>query len=76
MRRLAIYLTSAWIALESIGVQAEPIESDRYGHHMFDGRWHGAWYGPIGMLIVVGLVLAIAVMIGRWIVRSRNMKRD
>ena len=73
MTRLAIYLATIWTALSSIAVQAEPIEADRYGHHMFEDSWHGAWYGPLGMLIVVGLVLAIAVLIGQWIVKSRNM---
>lgn len=40
---------------------------DYYGHHMWDGGWHGMFLGPLFMMLFfVVLVVAVVVVI-RWL---------
>lgn len=37
-----------------------------YRGHMWDGGWHGWLFGPMMMLLFVGLVVVVVVIVVRW----------
>jgi putative membrane protein len=59
----AIVLAPAWV-----WAQQSP-EASRYGPHMMDwgGGWFGMIFGPIVMILVLAAVIALAVLLVRWI---------
>jgi len=36
-----------------------------YGHHMWDGGWHGWFFGPLMMLMFFGAVVVVVVLLLR-----------
>lgn len=51
--------------------QQQPLEPYRYacGPYMMDwgGGWYGMIFGPLFMILVLGLVIAVAVLLVRWL---------
>lgn len=62
-------LASAPIA--ALAQQQQPLEPYRYacGPYMMDwgGGWYGMIFGPLFMILVLGLVIAVAVFLVRWL---------
>ncbi len=66
----AVYgLPAAAFASESGSVSVTPVfatlqNSESYGHHM----WGGGWFlGPIMMILVLAAIIALVVLIVRWL---------
>lgn len=72
MTRLLSGFLTVLVFLSGTVSHADPVEAGYFRHHMFDGGWHAPWYGPIGMLIFVGLILAAFVLVARWISGRRG----
>jgi len=48
--------------------QAFAQQDSRYYHgHMWDGGWHGWVFGPIMMILFVGLLVVAAIVLVRWL---------
>lgn len=38
-----------------------------YGHHMWNGGWHGWIFGPIMMILFFAVVIVVVVLLLRWL---------
>lgn len=41
--------------------------SPYYGRHMWEGGWHGWFFGPIMMFVFFAIAIAVAVLLVRWL---------
>lgn len=48
--------------------------SPNYGSHMWDGGWHGWFFGPIMMIIFFAVAVAIVVLLVRWLTGGAQNK--
>lgn len=46
-----------------------PSDADRYGPHMmwWGGGWYGMIFGPLFMILVLAVTIAVAVLLVRWL---------
>ncbi len=68
MRRYlsAVLGIGAWLASSSLAV-AQQAQSPYYGSHMWDGGWHGWFFGPIMMIVFIALAVVVVVLLVRWL---------
>jgi len=38
-----------------------------YGQHMWNGGWHGWFFGPIMMIIFIAVAVVVVVLLVRWL---------
>ena len=38
-----------------------------YGPHMWDGGWHGWFFGPITMIVCMAMAVVVVVLLMRWL---------
>lgn len=57
----------------ALAQQQSESNSYRYGPHMMDwsGGWYGMIFGPLFMVLVLAAVIAVAVLLVRWLGGSR-----
>ena len=73
MRRVSITGATAGAAIAIMPSWAwaqTPPDPERYGwgpHMMWWGGWPGMVFGPILMILVLGVVIAVAVLLVRWL---------
>ncbi len=39
---------------------------------MWDGSWHGGFFGPVMMTLLIALILLAVVLLGRWLIGAGN----
>ena len=59
MASLPVLMPAAALAQQSQGPY--------YGHPMWDGGWHGWFFGPLMMILFFALVVAVVVLLVRWL---------
>lgn len=66
---LSIAAIGTAIALLPSAALAQTTDPDRYGWgpHMMGWGWSGMIFGPIFMILVLALVIAVAVLLVRWL---------
>lgn len=68
MCRIARYLVSAATALLlSSPAHSQQPQGQYYGPHMWGGGWHGWFFGPIMMIVFLGLAVVVVVLLVRWL---------
>jgi len=68
MRNIIRYLASVAIGmLCSVPAFAQQSQGPGYGPHMWDGGWHGWFFGPFMMIGFVAIVVVVVVMLVRWL---------
>ena len=67
MKKITIGLMALFASLgPSVSVLAGP--GDIYqGSHMWEGGWHGWFFGPLMMIVFVAITVAVVVLIVRWL---------
>ncbi len=63
--------TFAWLAtipsvLTPAVAMAQQNQGPGYGPHMWNGGWHGWFFGPIMMLVFLAVVVVVVVLLVRW----------
>ena len=38
-----------------------------YGSHMWEGGWHGWFFGPVMMLLFIAVAVAVVILLVRWL---------
>lgn len=66
-KRLLAVPTVAAVSLAPVVAVAQEGEGPFYGHHMWDGGWHGWFFGPIMMIVFIAVVVAVVVLLVRWL---------
>ena len=67
MKRLMSLGLGAIAALPASPIIAQVTDSPRYGYHAWDGPWHGWFMGPFMMIIFLVIVVAVCVLLVRWL---------
>lgn len=67
MLRHVRYLSCVGIAvLLSSPVLAQP-QTPAYGPHMWNGGWHGWFFGPIMMIVFLAVAVVVVILLVRWL---------
>ena len=68
MTKLISYLIFAGMALVvSSPVLAQQTQGPGYGPHMWNGGWHGWFFGPIMMIVFIAVAVVVVVLLVRWL---------
>lgn len=54
-------------ALISSPVLAQQPQGPSYRPHMWDGGWHGWFFGPIMMIVFIAVAVVVVVLLVRWL---------
>ena len=46
---------------------AQQSQGSFYGPHMWDGGWHGWFFGPIMMVLFIAVTVVVVVLLLRWL---------
>lgn len=57
--------------LVPMAAQAQPFSGPHYGH-MWDGGWHGMFFGPMMMMVFLAVIVVIVVLALRWLGAARH----
>jgi putative membrane protein len=62
-------LISSGLVLAPFSVWAQQSDTYRYGPHMmgWGGGWYGMIFGPLLMILFLAIVIALAVLLVRWL---------
>jgi len=61
------YLTALLgLATPTIALAQQSQQPD-YGPHMWDGGWHGWFFGPLMMIVFIAVVVMVVVLLVRWL---------
>ena len=64
------FQTSSAALLAMLGASsiasAQQQGSPYHGPHMWDGGWHGWFFGPIMMIMMIAVVVVVVVLLTRW----------
>ena len=60
---------AAWLALlgSSTAAWAQQQGPQNYSPHMWDGGWHGWFFGPIMMIVFIAVAVVVVVLLVRWL---------
>ena len=59
---------AAFLVLDIADVWAQEPRGDYYGpHHMWNSGWFGMFFGPIFMIVFIGIAVAVVVLLFRWL---------
>jgi len=68
MSRFFDYLMCAGMALlVSSPVLGQQTQGPGYGPHMWNGGWHGWFFGPIMMIVFIAVAVVVIVLLVRWL---------
>lgn len=45
----------------------QPQQGPGYGPHMWNGGWHGWFFGPIMMIVFIAVAVVVVVLLVRWL---------
>lgn len=65
---------ATWLALLGLPTVAWAQQTSRpaYGPHMWDGGWHGWFFGPLMMIVFIAVVVIVVALVIRWLSGSRQ----
>ena len=66
-QKLFLLLWVAIFALASNTGLAQQTTGPGYGVHMWDGGWHGWFFGPAMMIVFIAFAVVIVVLLVRWL---------
>ena len=66
MNRSIFWLASALSCVTPVVAQAQQTQGPYYGH-MWNGGWHGWFFGPIMMIIFIIVAVVVIVLLVRWL---------
>ena len=46
---------------------AQQTQATPYGQHMWNGSWHGWFFGPIMMIVFIAVAVVVVVLLVRWL---------
>lgn len=60
---------SGFLVLNTVNVWAQQPQGDYYGPHMMwnGGWWYGMFFGPILIIVFIGIAVAVVVLLIRWL---------
>ena len=59
---------TGFLIFNSANVWAEQSRGDYYGSHMmWNGGWYGMFFGPLLMIIFIGIAVVVVVLLVRWL---------
>lgn len=67
IHRLCLFvpaLLSCWAP--TIALAQQP-QGPAYGSHMWNGGWHGWFFGPIMMIVFIAVAVVVVVLLVRWL---------
>ena len=64
----------AFLACSPVLAQQRP--GPGYGPHMWNGGWHGWFFGPIMMIVFIAVAVVVVVLLVRWLDGSRHRDAD
>ena len=68
MSRIAVlFLCTGMALLRSSPVLAQQQPGPGYGHYMWNGGWHGWFFGPIMMIVFIAVAVVVVVLLVRWL---------
>ena len=71
-QKLALSLWTAFSSLASNTALAQQTTGPGYGYHMWDGGWHGWFFGPIMMIVFIAVAVVVVVLLVRWLGGSHH----
>lgn len=66
-RKLSLFLWSTAFCLFAVTASAQQSVGPGYGRHMWDGSWHGWFFGPIMMIVFIAIAVVVVVLLVRWL---------
>lgn len=69
-RNLVYAMMASLISSPVLAQQTQ--EGVRYGHYMWNGGWHGWFFGPIMMILFIAVTVVVIVLLVRWLGGSGN----
>lgn len=66
-RITGLFLCAGMALLQSFPALAQQQPGPGYGHHMWNGGWHGWFFGPIMMIVFIAVVVVVVVLLVRWL---------
>jgi putative membrane protein len=67
MNRSFLWLATLIFFASPAAALAQQQPSPYYGPHMWNGGWHGWFFGPIMMIVFIAVVVAVVVILVRWL---------
>lgn len=55
------------VLLSATNAFAQQQPRSGYGPHMWDGGWHGWFFGPIMMIVFIAVAVVVVVLLVRWL---------
>jgi len=67
MSRYSLFVsTNMLLCLAASNVAAQQGGNPDYGHHNWDGPWHGWFMGPLVMMLFLAVLVIAVVLLVRW----------
>ena len=66
-RITGLFLCAGMALLQSFPALAQQQPGPGYGHHMWNGGWHGWFFGPIMMIVFIAVAAVVVVLLVRWL---------
>lgn len=60
-------ICAGMVLLFSSPVLAQQQQGPGYGPYMWNGGWHGWFFGPIMMIVFIAVVVVVIVLLVRWL---------
>lgn len=68
IQKILAHLTCiGMVLLGTAPALAQQQTRSNYGPHMWDGGWHGWFFGPIMMIVFLAIAVAVVVLLVRWL---------
>ena len=67
MMRLNLWLAALPCFATPTAAMAQQVQGPAYGHHMWNGGWHGWFFGPIMMILFIAVAAVVVVLVVRWL---------
>ena len=67
MNRSTAWLAMPLYVLTPAVASAQQSQGPSYGSHMWNGGWHGWFFGPIMMIVFIAVAVVVAVLLIRWL---------
>lgn len=65
-RITGLFLCAGMALLQPFPVLAQQQSGPGYGHHMWNGGWHGWFFGPIMMIVFIAVAVVVVMLLVRW----------
>lgn len=67
MNRSTLWLAALLCILTPAAALAQQPQGPGYGPHMWNGGWHGWFFGPIMMIVFIAVAVVVVVLLVRWL---------